>query len=302
MIQLVPGRLRKPDWLKMKVALPNERYRKIRATAQKMNLATVCEEAQCPNIAECWGGGTATFMLMGDTCTRACRFCNVNHGKPQQLDPDEPKNLAEAIGKMGVDYAVITCVDRDDLPDGGAAHFAECIKHLRTTAPHVFVEILTSDYQGSTESAQKVIDASPHVYAHNIETVRRLQSTVRDRRANYEQSLSVLEYVKKAAPHLYTKSSIIVGLGERPEEVIEAMRDLRAIGVSLLTLGQYLRPSAWNLPVVEYVKPEIYKFYEEEGKKMGFDYVAAGPFVRSSYRAGELFVKNVLKTKTHPTN
>lgn len=292
LIQLVPGDLPKPDWLKVKVKLPNERSQKIRAAARELKLATVCEEAMCPNINECWSGGTATFMLMGDTCTRACRFCSVNHGKPQSLDPEEPKNLAEAIGKLGLDYAVITCVDRDDIADGGASHFAQCIRHLRANYPNVMVEVLTSDFQGKKEDIQKVVDAAPHVYAHNIETVKRLQRSVRDFRANYEQSLGVLEYVKSVVPLMYTKSSIMVGLGEKPEEVIEAMEDLRKIGVDFLTIGQYLRPTAWNLTVNAYVPPDQFTWYEKKGLELGFKYVAAGPYVRSSYKAGELFIKN----------
>lgn len=294
LIQLIPGEIKKPDWLKVKVALPNEKYARLRATARELKLATVCEEAMCPNIAECWGGGTATFMLMGDTCTRACKFCNVNHGKPDALDPEEPRHLAEAIGRMGVSYAVITCVDRDDIPDGGAEHFAECIRHLRTAYPEVKVEVLASDFQGKREDTKKLVDAGPHVYAHNVETVRRLQQSVRDRRANYGQSLGVLKYIKEIAPRIYTKSSIMVGLGETPEEVIETMEDLRAIGVDFLTIGQYLRPSAWNIKVNEYVAPEQFKKYETRGLELGFKYVASGPFVRSSYRAGELFIKNLL--------
>lgn len=295
MIQLVPGSLKKPDWLKIKASQPNERYLKIRNLARQLKLATVCEEAMCPNIGECWDGGTATFMLMGDTCTRACKFCNVNHGKPQPLDPEEPKNLAEAIGKLGLDYAVITCVGRDDVPDGGAAHFAECIRYLRVNYAKVLVEVLTSDFQGKKPDIQKVIEAGPHVYGHNIETVARLQKSVRDFRANYEQSLGVLKYVKEVAPKMYTKSSIMLGLGEKPEEVVEAMRDLRKIDVDFLTIGQYLRPTAWNLAVEEYVAPEQFVWYEKKGLELGFKYVAAGPYVRSSYKAGELFIKSVLE-------
>lgn len=295
LIQLVPGELKKPDFLKTRVALPNERVKKLRALTQEMKLATVCQEALCPNINECWGGGTMTFMLMGDTCTRACRFCNVNHGKPQALDPQEPKRLAEAIGKLGLDYAVITCVDRDDVPDGGAAHFAECIRFLREEHPKLLVEVLVSDFAGDFSATQKVIDAQPHVYAHNIETVERLTPSVRDRRAHYRQSLSVLEYVKKSAPKMYTKSSIMVGLGEKSEEVFQAMKDLRAVAVDFLTIGQYLRPSAWNLAVKEYVPPQQYTEYEKIGRELGFKYVAAGPFVRSSYKAGELFIRSLMK-------
>lgn len=233
-------------------------------------------------------------MLMGDTCTRACRFCNVNHGKPQTLDHDEPEHLAAAIAEMNLEYAVITSVDRDDLPDGGAAHFASCIRELKLRRPETLIEVLTPDFQGKTYDIQAVIDAGPDVYAHNVETVERLQRTARDHRANYEQSLAVLTYVKKSAPHLYTKSSIMVGLGERENEVQQTMRDLRTINVDFLTLGQYLRPTQWNLPVHEYIPPEQYRAYEEFGRALGFLYVAAGPYVRSSYRAGELFVKNAI--------
>lgn len=295
MIQLVPGDVKKPEWLKVKAALPNEKYTRIRTASRELKLATVCEEAMCPNIGECWSGGTATFMLMGDTCTRACRFCHVNHGKPLPLDPDEPRHLAEAIGKLGLDYAVITCVDRDDVSDGGARHFAECIAHLRENSPRVYVEVLTSDFQGNRDSIKKVIEARPHVYAHNIETVARLQSSVRDRRANYQQSLGVLEYVKKTDPAMYTKSSLMVGLGEKPQEIVQAMADLRAVRVDFLTIGQYLRPTAWNLKVAEYVPPEQFAWYEEKGLELGFAYVAAGPYIRSSYKAGEFFIKTVLQ-------
>lgn len=283
--------------MKVKIKLPNVRYEKTRKTAKELKLATVCEEAMCPNISECWGGGTATFMLMGDTCTRACRFCHVNHGKPEPLDPAEPQHLAEAIDKLGIDYAVITCVDRDDVPDGGASHFAQCIEHLRTHYPKVMVEVLTSDFQGKEGDIQKVIDAKPHVYAHNIETVERLQTAVRDRRAGYKQSLGVLEYAKKADPKMFTKSSIMVGLGEKSEEVLQAMKDLRAVGVDFLTIGQYLRPTAWNLKVIEYVTPEQFEEYRVKGLEFGFLYVAAGPYVRSSYKAGELFIKSQAQGK-----
>ena len=283
--------------MKVKIKLPNGRYEKIRETAKELKLATVCEEAMCPTISECWSGGTATFMLMGDTCTRACRFCHVNHGKPRPLDPQEPQHLAEAIGKLGIDYAVITCVDRDDVADGGASHFAKCIEHLRTNFPRIMVEVLTSDFQGKQADIQKVMDAKPHVYAHNIETVERLQTVARDRRASYKQSLGVLEYVKKADSKMFTKSSIMVGLGEKPDEVLQAMKDLRTVGVIFLTIGQYLRPTAWNLKVTEYVAPEQFEEYEAKGLEMGFLYVAAGPYVRSSYKAGELFIKSCIEDK-----
>lgn len=285
----------KPAWMKIRFKAPSKRYERVLAAARNLQLATVCQEAMCPNMNECWGGGTATFMIMGDTCTRACRFCNVNHGKPGPLDSAEPEKLADAIQKLELDYVVLTSVDRDDLPDLGAQHFAECVRILKKKNPKLLIEILTPDFCGKDELIQKVIDAAPDVFGHNIETVMRLQKMARDFRANYSQSLHVLEYVKKSAPKIYTKSGIMVGLGEAPAEVIKTMRDLRKAGVDLLTIGQYLRPSAWNLKIVEYVTPEQFAVYKEEGIKMGFKYVASGPFVRSSYRAGELFIKNVIK-------
>ncbi len=283
--------LQKPAWLKIRCTPPNSRYLKVRGRAHDLKLATVCESAMCPNIGECWGSGTATFMIMGDTCTRACRFCDVNHGRPKPLDIEEPRKLADAISALGIDYAVITSVDRDDLEDFGSEHFAECIKALRKKCPKIIIEVLTPDFKGMEKDIQKVVDARPNVFGHNIETVKRLQKSVRDMRANYGQSLAVLDYVKKSAPKIYTKSSIMVGLGETSEEVLEAMRDLRKVNVDFLTIGQYLRPKEWNLPVVEYVKPEQFEWYRCEGEKMGFKYVASGPFVRSSYNAGKLFKK-----------
>lgn len=289
--------VKKPAWLKIRCSPPNSRYIKVRGQAHGLKIATVCESAMCPNIGACWGAGTATFMIMGDTCTRACRFCNVTHGRPQPLDPEEPVKLAEAISALGIDYAVITSVDRDDLADSGAEHFAECIKALRKKCPKIIIEVLTPDFKGVEKDIKRVIDAGPNVFGHNIETVKRLQRPVRDIRANYEQSLAVLKKVKKLAPTIYTKSSIMVGLGETEEEVLEAMKDLRGAGVDFLTIGQYLRPKQWNLPVVEYVTPVQFEDYRLEGEKMGFKYVASGPFVRSSYRAGELYKKYVSNSR-----
>lgn len=292
-IQLPAGRIKKPAFLKIKACSREKMhaYEKIRETASRLGIATVCASAMCPNIAECWGGGTATFMIMGGTCTRACRFCNVCHGKPLPLDKDEPRKLADAIGSLGLGYAVITSVDRDDLADLGATHFAQCIRVLRKKIPKLNIEILTPDFCGREEAIKKVVLAKPHVFGHNIETVKRLQKTVRDFRANYEQSLGVLAYVKKIAPKIRTKSSIMVGLGEHPEEVVETLSDLRERNVDFLTIGQYLRPTAWNLPVVEYITPAQFKKYEDVGLELGFQYVASGPFVRSSYKAGELYAK-----------
>lgn len=294
-IQLPADRIKKPAFLKIKACSREKMhaYEKIRETAFRLGIATVCASAMCPNIAECWGGGTATFMIMGGACTRACRFCNVRHGKPLPLDKNEPQKLADAIGGLGLSYAVITSVDRDDLADLGATHFAKCIRVLRKKMPKLNIEILTPDFCGREELIRKVVMAKPHVFGHNIETVKRLQKSVRDFRANYEQSLGVLAYVKKIAPKIRTKSSIMVGLGERTEEVTETMRDLRERNVDFLTIGQYLQPTAWNLPVVEYITPAQFKEYEDIGLGLGFRYVASGPFVRSSYKAGELYAKSL---------
>ncbi len=285
----------KPQWLKIQPPT-TEKFVKIKETLKKYKLHTVCEESHCPNIPECWSGGTATFMILGDVCTRGCRFCQVNaaaKGKP--IDPYEPIKLALAVKEWNLDYIVITSVDRDDLEDQGSEHFAKCITEVKRRIPGLLVEVLIPDFRGDAECLKKVVDAKPEVIAHNVETVRRLQSKIRDRRAGYEQSLSVLSNVKKLNPKIFTKSSIIVGFGETDEEIIQAMKDLRAIGVDILTIGQYLRPSDWHLPVAEYVPPEKFEFYKAMGEDLGFLYVASGPFVRSSYRAGELFVKNVIR-------
>lgn len=290
-IQLPTGRIKKPSFLKIKACSREKAhvYERIRETASRLEIATVCAEAMCPNITECWGGGTATFMIMGDVCARACRFCNVKHGKPQPLDPTEPRKLADAIESLGVNYAVITSVDRDDLPDLGSSHFAECVAKVRARLPRLTIEILVPDFQGKEKLIKKVAQSGARVFGHNIETVERLQGAARDFRAGYKQSLKVLAYAKKFAPEIRTKSSIMVGLGEYPEEVIKTMQDLRACGVDFLTIGQYLRPTAWNLPVVEYITPAQFKKYQNIGLELGFKYVASGPFVRSSYKAGELY-------------
>lgn len=284
--QLVPGSLKKPAWLKLRVKCGNEKYSRIKKTSTSLKLATVCSEASCPNISECWSRGTATFMIMGDTCTRACRFCNVNHGKPRALDPDEPKKLAESIAALDLSYAVVTCVDRDDLPDFGARHFAQCIKEIKTTSPKTKIEILAGDFRGNLENLKIVIDAAPDVFGHNIETVESLQKKVRDARASYKQSLKILKAAKSLGVKR-TKSSIMVGLGESKKEVEQTMKDLRAAKVDFLTIGQYLRPSAWNLPVAEFITPSRFELYRQKALRLGFAHVAAGPFVRSSYKAHE---------------
>jgi lipoic acid synthetase len=290
----LPIDARKPGWLR--VGLPGgERYGQVRDTLRGLKLHTVCAEAHCPNVAECWGGGTATVMLMGDTCTRGCRFCQVKTAaRPPPLDPDEPRHMADAVRQLRLDYVVVTSVDRDDLLDGGAAHFAEAVSRLKEI-PGLLVEVLTPDFQGDAEAVRTVGRARPDVFANNIETVRRLTPAVRDGRAGYDQTLSVLARMKQEFPEVVTKSSIMVGLGESPAEVEQAMLDLRASGVDVLTLGQYLRPSAWHLPVVEFVTPGDFAAYERTGRGHGFRYVASGPLVRSSYRAGELFMKGMLE-------
>jgi len=292
----LPINARKPGWLR--VGVPGgERYGRVRDTLTGLNLHTVCAEAHCPNVAECWGGGTATVMLMGDTCTRGCRFCQVKTAaRPPALDPDEPRHMADAVRQLQLDYVVVTSVDRDDLPDGGAAHFAEAIRLLKEI-PGLLVEVLTPDFQGDAEAVRTVGRAGPDVFANNLETVRRLTPAVRDGRAGYDQTLGVLARMKREFPGVATKSSVMVGLGESAAEVDQAMQDLRGVGVEVLTLGQYLRPSAWHLPVVEFVTPEVFAAYEARGRELGFRYVASGPLVRSSYRAGELFMKGVIESR-----
>jgi lipoyl synthase len=293
----LPASTRKPSWLR--VGVPGgERYAHVRETLDRSSLHTVCQEAHCPNVAECWGGGTATVMLMGDTCTRGCRFCHVKTSAcPPPLDPDEPRHLAGAVRELHLDYIVVTSVDRDDLPDGGASHFAEAIRLLKVV-PGLLVEVLTPDFHGDPEAVRAIGRAAPDVFANNVETVRRLTPAVRDARAGYEQTLRVLAQMKQEFPPIITKSSIMVGLGESEAEVEETLCDLRAAGVDILTLGQYLRPSAWHLPVVEYVSPERFREYREMGERHGFRYVASGPLVRSSYRAGELFLRGQIESSS----
>jgi lipoic acid synthetase len=278
----------KPEWLKVRMP-GGGRYELVKQTLRELQLHTVCEEASCPNVGECWGSGTATVMLMGKTCTRGCRFCDVASGMPEPLDPLEPRHLAEAVGRLGLDYLVVTSVNRDELSDGGASHFAQAIVELRRAAPKTLVEVLTPDFQGSHAALDMIADAGPTVAAHNIETVERLTPKVRDRRASYRQSLDVLAYYKSRG--MRTKSSLMVGVGEEPSEVVQAMRDLRSVDCDILTIGQYLRPSEKHLAVEEFVKPEQFAAYEREGLALGFKFVAAGPLVRSSYKAGEFFIQ-----------
>ncbi|KAL5977311.1 Lipoyl synthase, chloroplastic [Asimina triloba] len=342
--------VKKPEWLRQR-APQGERFQKVKESLTQLKLNTVCEEAQCPNIGECWNGGggasgkedgiaTATIMLLGDTCTRGCRFCAVKTSRnPAPPDPMEPENTARAIASWGVDYIVLTSVDRDDLPDGGSGHFALTVKAMKILKPEILVECLTSDFRGDLEAVTTLVCSGLDVFAHNIETVKRLQRIVRDPRAGddpqqfkngsvssedagaqggwivishiafcggcmginrkgvkpYDQSLSVLKHAKLCKEGMITKSSIMLGLGESDDEVKETMADLRAINVDILTLGQYLQPTPLHLTVKEYVTPEKFAFWKDYGESIGFRYVASGPLVRSSYRAGELFVQSMVR-------
>lgn len=275
-----------------------ENYEKIKARLRRHDLHTVCEEAHCPNVAECWGGGTATFMLMGDTCTRGCRFCMVKSGNPHgTLDIFEPVKVADTIADLGLRYVVLTSVDRDDLLDGGAEHFASTIRAIKKRDSNVITEVLIPDFQGNLRDVSKIVHAGPEVIAHNIETTRTLTPKIRDPRATYEQSLRVLKGIKELNPSIYTKSSIMMGLGEVEPDVIAAMEDLRTVDVDILTLGQYLRPSKGHIPVSKYVSPDEFEHYKQLAENLGFLYVASGPFVRSSYRAGEFFLEALIRKK-----
>ncbi|KAI8911780.1 hypothetical protein EDD86DRAFT_188906, partial [Gorgonomyces haynaldii] len=291
-----------PQWLKTEIPV-GEEYKRIKNDLRGLKLNTVCEEARCPNIGECWGGGesktaTATVMLLGAECTRGCRFCSVKTNRaPAAPDANEPENTAEAIARWGLDYVVLTAVDRDDLPDGGASHFAETVQRIKSKNSNILVECLTGDYQGNLKDVETVALSGLDVYAHNIETVENLQKYVRDRRAGFKQSLSVLEHAKKVKPSLVTKTSMMLGLGETDEEVMSALQALRAIDVDVVTFGQYMRPTKKHMKVEEYVKPEKFDFWKQEAEKLGFKYVASGPLVRSSYKAGEFYIKNILQAQ-----
>jgi lipoic acid synthetase len=289
---------RKPDWLKTRPP-SGQRFAEIKRELRDRDLHTVCEEANCPNLGECWSGrdgpGTATFMLMGDRCSRGCNFCDVETGGMEPLDPDEPANVADAVAEIGLDYVVLTSVDRDDLAGQGAAHFAETIREIKRRDPSILVETLIPDFQGDPELVREIVDAGPDVIAHNVETVERLQWPVRDRRAGYEQSLSVLEQVT-AESDIYTKTSIMLGLGEYAHEVYRTLSDLREADVDVVTLGQYLQPSRSHLDVFDYVHPDAFDVWQRVAEEeLGFLYCASGPMVRSSYKAGELFVDALLR-------
>lgn len=281
------GQILKPHWLKRKIH-SGATYQKVKNLFRDFRLNTVCREAQCPNEGECFSRGTATFLILGRFCTRACGFCAIEHGLSNQPDPDEPYKIAEAVQLLGLNYVVITSVTRDDLPDGGAGHFARTVGEIRKHVPGVRIEILVPDFQGSTEAIKTVVESCPDVINHNIETVPRLYPGTRPE-AEYYRSLSLLELVQQSAPNIITKSGLMLGLGESSREVREVMKDLMDVNCSVLTLGQYLQPSDNHLPVRRFVTPEQFDWWRDEALKMGFKGVASGPFVRSSYNARELY-------------
>ena len=277
--------LRKPDWMRIKLPPSSQKIEHIKSTLRKNKLHSVCEEASCPNLAECFNHGTATFMIMGAICTRRCPFCDVAHGRPLPLDPEEPKKLALTIKEMNLKYVVITSVDRDDLRDGGAQHFADCIREIREHSPQTRIEILTPDFRGRMEQALEVFrETPPDVFNHNLETAPRMYRVARPG-ADYKWSLELLRRIKEMHPHVPTKSGVMMGLGETNEEIVQVLKDLREHGVNMLTLGQYLQPSRHHLPVKRYVPPAEFDELKDVAMGLGFSHAACGPFVRSSYHA-----------------
>ena len=287
-IKVMPGEvLKKPDWIRVKAGSPTTRFYEIKDILRKNNLVTVCEEASCPNIGECFGKGTATFMIMGDKCTRRCPFCDVGHGRPDPLDVNEPANLARTIADLKLSYVVITSVDRDDLRDGGAGHFVDCIRETRALSPKTQIEVLVPDFRGRDDRALEILKAAPpDVMNHNLETVPRLYKEVRPG-SDYQFSLLLLKKFKALFPHVPTKSGLMVGLGETDEEILQVMREMREHNIEMLTLGQYLAPSSSHLPVKRYVHPDTFKMFEEKAYEMGFKHAAVGAMVRSSYHADQ---------------
>jgi lipoic acid synthetase len=287
-IKVMPGEvLKKPDWIRVKAGSPTTRFYEIKDILRKNKLVTVCEEASCPNIGECFGKGTATFMIMGDKCTRRCPFCDVGHGRPDPLDVNEPSSLARTIADLKLSYVVITSVDRDDLRDGGAGHFVDCIRETRALSPKTQIEVLVPDFRGRDDRALEILKAAPpDVMNHNLETVPRLYKEVRPG-SDYQFSLQLLKKFKALFPHVPTKSGLMVGLGETDEEILVVMRDMRAHGIDMLTIGQYLAPSTSHLPVRRYVHPDTFKMFESEAYAMGFKHAAVGAMVRSSYHADQ---------------
>jgi len=288
---IAPLPKRKPDWLKVKLA-HGENYERLKSDVKASGLHTVCQEAMCPNIGECWGAGTATIMILGDTCTRGCHFCNVKTGSPRgEVDWLEPKRVAEAVRDLGWQYLVLTAVDRDDLADGGAAIFASTVRMIHKLSPASKVECLTGDFAGDLAALDVVLDAEPEVLAHNLETVRRLTPSVRDRRATFDQSLAVLDHAKRRGKSKFTKTSLMLGLGEREDEIEDAMDAARAVGVDIFTMGQYLQPTKRHLDVVEFVTPAKFERLREIGVAKGFRQVVSSPLSRSSYHAEQAFVE-----------
>lgn len=292
---------RLPKWLRVPIP-KGQSYHKVKKDVKELKLATVCEEAKCPNIGECWGGkkseATATIMLMGDTCTRGCRFCSVKTNRsPGALDPNEPSNTAEAISRWELGYVVLTTVDRDDLPDGGSAHLRETVEQIKLKAPKTLVEVLSGDFRGNLDHVQTLANSPLDVFAHNVETVEALTPHVRDRRATYRQSLSVLENAKLNNDHILTKTSIMLGFGETDDQIMQTLKDLRNINVDVVTFGQYMRPTKRHMKVVEYVKPEKFEYWKNVALDLGFLYCASGPLVRSSYKAGEAYIENVIRKR-----
>ncbi|MCX7263757.1 MAG: lipoyl synthase [Burkholderiales bacterium] len=287
-IKVMPGEvLKKPDWIRVKAGSPTTRFYEIKDILRKNNLVTVCEEASCPNIGECFGKGTATFMIMGDKCTRRCPFCDVGHGRPDPLDVYEPANLARTIADLKLSYVVITSVDRDDLRDGGAGHFVDCIRETRALSPKTQIEVLVPDFRGRDDRALEILKAAPpDVMNHNLETVPRLYKEVRPG-SDYQFSLQLLKKFKALFPHVPTKSGLMVGLGETDDEILQVMREMREHNIEMLTLGQYLAPSSSHLPVKRYVHPDTFKMFEEMAYEMGFKHAAVGAMVRSSYHADQ---------------
>ena len=287
-IKIVPAEtLKKPDWIRVKAGSPSTRFYEIKDILRSNKLVTVCEEASCPNIGECFGKGTATFMIMGDKCTRRCPFCDVGHGRPDPLDVDEPDNLAKTIAQLKLQYVVITSVDRDDLRDGGAGHFVACIQKTRELSPHTQIEVLVPDFRGRDDRALEILKAAPpDVMNHNLETVPRLYKEARPG-SDYQFSLNLLKKFKALFPNIPTKSGLMVGLGETDEEILATMRDMRAHGIDMLTIGQYLAPSGHHLPVRRYVHPDTFKMFEAQAYEMGFSHAAVGAMVRSSYHADQ---------------
>ena len=292
---------KKPDWIRVRPPA-GDNYLRIKDMLRERKLHTVCEEAHCPNLSECWASGTATFMIGSEVCTRACRFCAIQTARiPPPLDPKEPKHVAESVAALKLKYVVLTSVDRDDLDDQGANHFAETIREIKRLDPSIIVEALVPDFRGEADCIKIIVDSGVDVYAHNVETVKRLQYRVRDPRAGYLQSIGTLRaaknYARSVGRDLYTKTSIMLGLGETHEELLEAYSDIREFDVDVLTLGQYLRPSLKHLPVERFVSPEDFKLYEQEAMQTGFMYVASGPMVRSSYKAAEFFIEGMIRNK-----